>query len=203
MMTQPTNAELDKRCTKCGIVKLYSEYYTYKKSKIGIRPECKECSKKINDSRKNRESIEAKTDGYKRCTVCGEQKHITKFAKHKLNSDGRAYTCKVCVREYQKEYNKRPCVRERTIIRSKNNWLQTNYGLTIDDWNNMIQKQNGSCAICKTKLDKGKSTHVDHNHENGEIRGILCADCNWAIGLFRDDISIIGNAINYLGGKYE
>jgi hypothetical protein len=57
---------------------------------------------------------------------------------------------------------------------------------------------NNSCEICQKKFTSTKDTHLDHEHEEGFIRGILCSNCNTGIGLFHDDILLLKNAIIYL-----
>lgn len=62
-------------------------------------------------------------------------------------------------------------------------------------WN----KQDRKCAICSEPIQKqGKGTHIDHNHDTGKVRGLLCPRCNTGLGQFRDDISILQKAIRYL-----
>jgi len=76
--------------------------------------------------------------------------------------------------------------------------LQKEYGISLEGYNKRIEQQQGICPICNRLLDMGKNTHVDHNHNTGKIRGILCSDCNHAIGLLRDSIPAFKNAIKYL-----
>ena len=83
------------------------------------------------------------------------------------------------------------------------------YGLTIEDYQAMRDTQQGACAICRRdepgKGDRpGKHTkefwlHVDHNHDTGEIRGLLCGACNRGIGLLNDDPALLLRAATYLG----
>ena len=65
-----------------------------------------------------------------------------------------------------------------------------------------LEKQDYRCAICGTSdWGKGKNTnrpHVDHNHENGKVRGLLCNTCNRALGMFEDDKNLLRKAANYL-----
>jgi hypothetical protein len=70
------------------------------------------------------------------------------------------------------------------------------YGLSKDNFFNMLELQNSECAICKNKIDE--SCHVDHCHDTGSVRGLLCGNCNVAIGFFKDDIQILNNAMKYL-----
>ena len=87
----------------------------------------------------------------------------------------------------------------------KNLELKKSFGITLEDYNNMLKAQNNVCAICSkpettydSKHKKVRSLSVDHCHTTGKVRGLLCAHCNHAIGKFNDDISLIQNAINYL-----
>lgn len=72
------------------------------------------------------------------------------------------------------------------------------FGLTVDDYNLLLEQQNGVCAICKKVDSDGRRLAVDHCHGTGTVRGLLCRRCNTAIGLFEDDADLIQTAINYL-----
>jgi len=81
--------------------------------------------------------------------------------------------------------------------RAKN--LLTNYGITVEQYDEMLARQDGGCGICGAKTDsQGRRLHVDHSHETGRVRGLLCDPCNRAIGLMRDDIDRLKMAIKYL-----
>jgi len=73
------------------------------------------------------------------------------------------------------------------------------YGLTDIDYAEMFVGQNGVCAICG-RPPKKKRLFVDHDHDSGRVRGLLCWRCNTAIGLLHDDTDTIKSAINYLNG---
>jgi hypothetical protein len=70
------------------------------------------------------------------------------------------------------------------------------YGLTEEEYKDMILSQNNVCAICNKPSDK--TLHIDHNHITGEVRGLLCSKCNSAIGLFKEDLVALNRAIEYL-----
>ena len=75
------------------------------------------------------------------------------------------------------------------------------YGLKKEEYEEMFDTQNNSCAICKnvfTEINKG---FVDHDHKTGKVRGILCTTCNSGLGFFKDDISLLESAIKYLSEK--
>jgi hypothetical protein len=77
--------------------------------------------------------------------------------------------------------------------------LVRHFGITIDVYNKMLIDQGFCCKICGTHQSKlTRSLHVDHCHATGSIRGLLCSCCNTALGKFRDDVSILEAAINYL-----
>ena len=77
------------------------------------------------------------------------------------------------------------------------NWnrIKNRYGITKLEFEKMEKKQNGVCAIC---FGKTKKLHIDHCHKTKKVRGILCARCNLALGLFGDQIKYLENAISYL-----
>ena len=90
--------------------------------------------------------------------------------------------------------------------RDRNTTLVREYGITLNEYNTMLAKQGGVCAICnqpETAISRWnpsiiKNLSVDHNHITGKTRGLLCGQCNTAIGRFKDDINILQLAINYL-----
>lgn len=103
--------------------------------------------------------------------------------------------CKECYVIYKKEYFSRPGIREKAIgyynkCVYKNNQLLFNF---------RDLKEN-KCEICGEKENK-KKLCIDHNHETGELRGILCSKCNSALGLFKDNIENLKKAIEYLETK--
>ena len=80
----------------------------------------------------------------------------------------------------------------------KNYELVKKYGITLDDYNLILEQQGNSCKICKSKECGGRGWHLNHNHTTGKIRSILCQRCNLMIGHARDDISVLEAAILYL-----
>ena len=83
--------------------------------------------------------------------------------------------------------------------RAKNRALKRNYGITLDEWQSMWDEQDGKCAICGKYFIKPRDAHVDHNHETGEIRGLLCRMCNVGLGHFNEDKELLFKVIEYLG----
>lgn len=77
--------------------------------------------------------------------------------------------------------------------------IKSKYGLSIEDYQELLQKQNSICPICKrTLIDRQNMPHVDHDHTTNKIRGILCGNCNMGLGNFKDNIESLKRAIKYL-----
>lgn len=83
----------------------------------------------------------------------------------------------------------------------KHRKLKSSYGISLEDFENMLESQNNRCAICSFSFDytsQSKGPHIDHDHETGKVRMILCRFCNNLLGYANDDIRILENAITYL-----
>jgi hypothetical protein len=103
------------------------------------------------------------------------------------------------IREYKRVSTARRRAADpvRASYLSRQHWLRQ-YGLTVEQWEDMWTSQGGRCAICSDPLERGRNTHLDHDHRQGRIRGLLCRDCNRALGLFRDDRARVQAASEYL-----
>lgn len=106
-------------------------------------------------------------------------------------------------REKVKRQARQSNKRNRTA--KKNGRLRLEFGITLEDYNRILEKQGGGCAICgatRTGVkEPGKAEHslyVDHNHETGEVRGILCSRCNFGLGQFQDNPELLMKAVDYL-----
>ena len=76
--------------------------------------------------------------------------------------------------------------------------LKRKFGLTPEQYEEMVAAQHGGCAICGRVPEAGKTFHVDHDHESGAVRGLLCQPCNHALGLFQESSTVLGRACRYL-----
>ena len=161
-------------------------------------------------------------DKTKVCYGCKKRYPATSefYWKCERGSLGLQSRCKECQREYNKrtrhrysertkQYNKRYYAGRQDELRGtrRAHNIKRNFGLTLKDYNNMAMEQHGLCAICglpeKSKHQSGQVRHlaVDHNHNTGKIRGLLCSDCNRAIGFLRADVLGTQNlqrAVEYL-----
>lgn len=76
-------------------------------------------------------------------------------------------------------------------------YLKKRYGITVEQYAEMFDKQKGGCAICGKEPDRIR-LHVDHDHATGKVRGLLCFDCNLVLGHARDNTAILDAAKAYL-----
>lgn len=111
-------------------------------------------------------------------------------------------TCVDCS-EIRGKSNNRKMYDKKHYAKNSSSWrdkqLMRTYNISLDQYNRMLAEQNNKCVICNTMYDQsGKSMAVDHCHTTGAIRGLLCKNCNTALGSVKDDINILQNMITYL-----
>lgn len=161
-----------KKCSKCKRELDSEMFYKSKRYKSGLLSACKECGYKYHkeDYQNNKEKI----NNYHR-----------KWQKNNIEK----------WKGYQKEYRQNNKEKISKIAKEYN--LSSNYGLTVEKYNEMATNQNNKCLLClgETRLV------VDHCHETGNVRGLLCNNCNQGLGLFKDNINNLGRAIEYLALK--
>ena len=122
------------------------------------------------------------------CPRCGEERAIEEFGRNRASADGATAYCRPCHNEVGRE-NK---IKRNGSTRDYH--LKRRYGLTSADVDRLIAEQGGLCAICLRRAPQ----HVDHDHESGAVRGVLCSGCNQGLGNFRDDTDALRRAIDYL-----
>jgi len=114
--------------------------------------------------------------------------------KKKVSEDGKKeYNLKS---EYKKAVSKSYRDRNKEQIKSKD--LYKKYKITLDDYNVILKSQREVCAMCKKHCISGKSLAVDHCHKTKIVRGLLCCNCNRAIGLLKDSPNIFDMGSTYL-----
>ena len=129
---------------------------------------------------------------HKPCIDCGETKPLDKFYNQASTKDGKSPYCKACHNARNKAWQK--ANPEKMSGFSRRSLLKRKYGITVEQYDEMYERQGGCCAICGT----AEGTHVDHDHETGEVRALLCHSCNVGIGHFRDNPELLQAAIEYL-----
>lgn len=134
----------------------------------------------------------------KRCPRCEDFKSRAEFPVKRRSPDGLATYCKVCSAIYNREHrakDERLARRKRQASR-----LLKTYGISFEQYEKMIWDQDGLCAICAEphSSGQGERLHVDHDHETGAVRALLCHSCNIGLGCFKDDTDRMMRAIAYL-----
>lgn len=138
---------------------------------------------------------------------CERELPVEKFHRDGSSRDGRRSRCPQCRRTPANDVDARENLRkwraanpEKVQASSRRAYLKKAFGITPEQYDEMLAAQGGVCAICGgTESGNGKRFHVDHDHTTGAIRGILCHHCNLALGHFKDDPKRLAQAIAYLG----
>jgi len=142
------------------------------------------------------------TSDLRTCPKCESAKPEDHFNKHRRE-------CKGCRAAAQRNY----VTRNKDAVTARNRtWRTTDrnqkaahlrrmYNLSLEAYDNMLASQGGTCAICKNDCPTGRLLAVDHDHETGRVRGLLCARCNPGLGYFADSPDLLAAAADYLRSR--
>lgn len=194
-----------RQCTKCKIYKNKCEFSKNFKGKDGLRSWCKKCIK---------ENLPVRIIGKCKCG-CGRDLIVNGFVKIKyikghdkllprrnclecgvvLNLKNMTNYCKLHFHSHKSNSLPSSMTEEerksRIKIQVRNSRLMLEYGITIEDYNNMLREQNYKCYLCGREhvdsLDGQKKLVIDHCHETGKVRKLLCKKCNTTLGLFENE----------------
>lgn len=178
-----------KLCTKCKKEKPATDFGFLRGGANGLRSQCKPCRAEANLAwnRRNAERVKRTTSSWRKDNA-KEIKEYNKTYK-KLNKDR--------VLQRAAEWKRENPDRIRAI--NTKGKIKARYGLLVEEYEDILEFQDGACAICHTK-DPGYHgrLHIDHCHKTGDIRGLLCSRCNTGLGMFMDDPQKLLAAITYL-----
>jgi hypothetical protein len=162
---------------------------------------------------------------FKKCSKCKIDKPLSDFYNDKRATDGLTARCRKCQnistiesrnkhiekwRAYSNKYNATRKEAHKQYYKDNLSHIKSlvlfkKFGITYEQYNQMLEEQNGVCAICgnkETALDnqshKIRALTVDHNHKTGKVRGLLCMNCNRCLGLLKDSTDVLQSTINYL-----
>jgi hypothetical protein len=170
-----------KWCRSCEKTKSVSEFAGNRSAKDGFQAHCRECqAQRYREKREARGELvrpRVVPEGSKFCRTCRTIKPLTEWSRNAHASDGYQTRCKPC-----------------TAADARRKYFEKAYGMSEADVIVMREAQGGVCAICRT----APAVHVDHSHETGTVRGMLCFSCNAALGHFRDDPTVLRRAARYL-----
>jgi len=112
---------------------------------------------------------------------------------HQMKEESEYYNPSPSHRKIYRECKK--CMTERT----SRSFRKLRYGMTFEEYEQMLEKQMNCCAICKATVEEnGRLLSVDHDHSNGKVRQILCDRCNRMLGQVQDNPAILAAAADYL-----
>ncbi|MFF5362342.1 endonuclease VII domain-containing protein [Streptomyces scabiei] len=181
--------EVEKRCSGCRRVLSVTAFAKDKNRSDGLQVRCRECVAEYGAAhyRRRREvmgkPVREKADvpaGHKLCRTCGEVKPHREWHRKSSASDGLSTRCKAC-----------------RAVQGRQGHPKRQYGITEAERDGLIASQGGVCCICLAALP----VHVDHCHETGRVRGVLCFSCNAALGQFKDRPDVMRRAATYVEGN--
>ena len=138
------------------------------------------------------------------CYICKETKPDTEFYSELKNTgrNGKESRCKDCSRVKTAKYKELNSDKVKLQQRISKRKKFTNF--TDELYKATLEEQGGVCAICGTDIPGGRgSFHADHDHSNGQTRGVLCHSCNVGLGHFLDNVDLLQSALDYLNKYLE
>lgn len=193
-----------KFCRDCQRILSVSDFTKNKAMKDGLSFYCRTCSQLRHEASRRRRLGPPRNrvkprdlvvpEDHKWCPNCDTVKSLDEFPRNKREPSGYMSYCRPCFAEatYKSRAKNHGSTRNYHLIRR--------YGITEDDFDEMFAAQGGVCAICR----EAKAEHVDHDHATGKVRGLLCFNCNGALGQFRDRTDLMIRAVGYLrGGAFQ
>jgi hypothetical protein len=174
-----------KKCSRCQVSRPRTDFASNKSMSDGLQAYCRECSAEYYRQRQEAKGRTVREKvlvppGHKYCRGCNEIRPHSDWHRKNSAPDGLASRCKVC-----------------KAATGPADHLLRKYGLTEAERDAMVASQMGLCVICL----KAPAVHVDHCHETGRVRGVLCFNCNSAIGKLGDDPDAVRRAAAYLEGS--
>ncbi len=147
----------------------------------------------------------------KKCNRCNRVKSLSEFYRNKKYKDNFTTWCRECFCDYHKEHGREYYQSEKGQLAYKKyrrsdgykkvqrkSKLKYYYGITLIEYDQMFEDQNGVCAVCGNMNDSGQRLSIDHDHKTGKIRGLLCHRCNVALGYAKDSVDLLEKLIKYL-----
>jgi hypothetical protein len=163
-----------KACRLCGEVKPYQAFYAQVGMRDGYRNECKACFQAAAKAKRDADP-ELRAAAVRRAQKWRDEN----IARHN---------------QTQRVRRQRPEVKQR----DREGHLKRKYGMTLGEFDRLLEAQGGGCAICGRAPGEGRKFDVDHDHVTGRVRRILCRPCNHALGLFKEDPALLLAAADYL-----
>lgn len=185
-----------KLCRDCGRVRALTDFTRNSNSRDGYAFYCREHARKRHQESRDRRTGGPRKryprglvvpDGMKWCPDCGVTQDLSAFGRNAGNRSGVNSYCKPC-------HNSRTRRSKDAVGGERTYHLRRRYGITAADADAMLADQGGVCAICA----RAPAAHVDHDHDSGAVRSLLCFNCNGGLGQFKDDPALLRVAARYV-----
>lgn len=184
MAVAPRVPDGHKWCRRCGETKPAEAFATHTSRPDGRQVHCRACqAAEYRRKQMAAGKVVRPPDvpvGHKFCRGCQQVLPLTEWPRRARSTDGYAFRCRECIRAHD---------RDRALV--------AKYGLSAAEVEAMREAQGGVCAICRT----APAVHVDHDHATGKVRGMLCFNCNAALGHLRDDPMLFRRGLRYLAAS--
>jgi Recombination endonuclease VII len=187
-----------KFCRDCNDYRPVADFSRNARSRDGLAFYCREHlaerSLRSREARRTKPRVQRKPpeglvipEGMKWCPDCGTVLPLADFVRTRQSKTGYSAYCKPC-------HNKRSKASKEKMGGSRTYHLTRRYGITAEEADFLLERQEGLCAICLS----APAGHVDHDHGTGVVRALLCFNCNGGLGQFRDDPAVLRAAADYV-----
>ncbi len=189
-----------KLCIYCGEVKALDNFYKSASASDGHAGRCKVCyDAKVHEWVENINYTEVEE---KKCFTCGKVKSAKSFSRKRASNDGYNSSCRSCTTAYNRSRHSSDLY---SLHKQRENNLKNGYNLTFTEYDAIFQSQSGVCACCgreETAFSRVANSFqrlsVDHCHRTNKIRGLLCSNCNTALGLMHEDPANVKSLLTYI-----
>ncbi|MGY1679847.1 endonuclease VII domain-containing protein [Geodermatophilus sp. SYSU D01176] len=187
---------MTKFCPDCGEERPFEHFTKDRRRRDGLAFYCREhARRRLRESKARRIGPPTRRypvgrsvpDGFKWCPDCDAVKPHAEFPGSRASRSGVHTYCKPC-------HNARGKASKDKVGGARTYHLKRRYGITAEEADVMFEAQGGLCAICRT----APAAHVDHDHDTGEVRELLCFNCNGGLGQFKDDPEVLRAAAHYV-----
>jgi hypothetical protein len=193
-----TSIMASKFCKDCGDYRPLSDFSRNAKSRDGLAFYCRkhlaERSLRSREARRVKPRVRRQPpsellipDGHKWCPDCESVLPLSQFVRTVQTKSGYSSYCKPC-------HNTRSRASREKVGGSRTYHLTRRYGISSAEADFLLAEQDGLCAICQV----APAVHVDHDHETGAVRALLCFNCNGGLGQFKDDPAVLRSAAEYV-----
>jgi hypothetical protein len=210
---------VERKCSVCGVIRALSEYSKNSTAPFQKSPRCKVCERnqgaiwRQGNKPKIREKhakVMASYDpvqtaqrrkehptGLQKCSYCKLEKPFSAFCLSRVRKIGLSIVCRPCTTEKSKAWRAENL--DKVLEGARRSHRLRKYGLSQDAYDALFAAQGNKCAVCRDILQRGTfRAHIDHDHDTGAVRGLLCNTCNSGIGMFRERADLLLAAAAYL-----